>query len=132
MPWIPGPGLGFTSGEPWLPLGGRRKEDTVAAQDRDPGSHLNRTRALLAVRRSLSDLRSDLRVEWLTSSGPVIAYRRGNVILAANCGLERAQLQLPAGDWEIRFASQDGATTDRHWLNLATDTAAMLTPRVQR
>ncbi|MFN2557096.1 MAG: alpha-amylase family glycosyl hydrolase [Nitriliruptorales bacterium] len=126
MPWEPGPGLGFTTGEPWLPFGVRRREDTVAVQDLDPGSYLNRTRSLLAARRSSPDLSGDTPVEWLTSSAPVVAYRRGDSVVAANCGPGRAELHLPAADWRMVFATQDGAEISDRRLELGGETAAVL------
>lgn len=51
MPWRAGLGLGFTTGRPWLPDGGRDAADTAAAQLADPHSHLAAVRRLLAARR---------------------------------------------------------------------------------
>lgn len=130
IPWEPGAGLGFTTGEPWLPFGERRGEDTVAVQDQDPRSYLNRTRALLATRHSSTDLSGEKAVEWLASTGPIVAYRRGNVLVAANCGPDRDLLHLPQGDWEKVFVSQDAAQLRDRRLELAEDTAAVLYARV--
>ena len=52
MVWERGPGAGFTTGRPWLPLG--RLERNVAEQRADPGSLLHFVRDLLQLRRSLS------------------------------------------------------------------------------
>jgi alpha-glucosidase len=54
IPWGPpsqaGPGAGFTSGEPWLPIVADAERLAVAAQARDPGSTLSFVRRLLALR----------------------------------------------------------------------------------
>jgi alpha-glucosidase len=48
MPWAPGPHLGFTTAEPWLPVGTNRTDaDTAAVQEGDPTSPLERTADLL-------------------------------------------------------------------------------------
>jgi alpha-glucosidase len=75
MPWDGSANAGFTTGEPWLPLG----EDNVAmnleAQRRDPGSMLALTRALLALRRKEPALSLG---DWapLAVEGNVLAYTR--------------------------------------------------------
>jgi alpha-glucosidase len=106
IPWEPGPGWGFTAGaDAWLPMGERTDADTVAVQRADPTSMLHRYRALIAARRAGPDLRT-APVEWLTGTGPLIAYRRGGTVVAANCGDEPgATLPLPPGDWVTTFAS---------------------------
>ncbi len=42
---------------------------------------------------------------WLTEAGPIVAYRRGDVIIAANCGDEPGDLDLPEGAWAVTVAS---------------------------
>ncbi len=107
MPWSPEPGLGFTSADrAWIRFGDRSEEDTVAAQRDTPDSILHRYRRLVDLRRSLPDLHA-APLEWLTASGPLIAYRRGGVIVAANCGDEPDALDLPDGAWEATFVSAD-------------------------
>ncbi|WP_349371617.1 alpha-amylase family glycosyl hydrolase [Salinarimonas sp.] len=49
IPWEEGPTAGFTTGAPWLPIGGAAP---VAAQARDPGSMLALIRRLAALRRA--------------------------------------------------------------------------------
>lgn len=102
MPWAPGPGLGFTTGEPWLPLGGRGAADTVAVQREDPDSWLHAYRRLLAARRALTATLPGT-VEWLEEvAGPLLAYRRGDLLVAANTGDAPATLPL-AGAWTVVF-----------------------------
>jgi alpha-glucosidase len=103
MPWEPGPTLGFTAGDPWLPPGGRTADDTVAVQRDDPGSALQCYRRLIRVRRSLPELHEEP-IAWL-EGGEVVAYRRGGAVVAANCGTQPASLQLPAGEWTVCFGT---------------------------
>jgi alpha-glucosidase len=102
MPWEPdAPNLGFSAGTPWLPMGGRVAADTAAVQAATPGSWLARYRDLVAWRRGLPDL-GGADVEWLDrGTGPVIAYRRGPVVVAANLADTPVTAALPAG--AVRF-----------------------------
>ena len=99
MPWEPGPALGFTLGTPWLPVGSNRgPADTAAAQQGDPGSHLERTRELLATRGRLPALTGHAPLEWVVDEGPVVAVTRGDEVLVAlhvGDGEGDAQLVLP-------------------------------------
>jgi len=75
LPWEPGPGAGFTTGEPWLPLPPDSERLNVAAQVRDPGSMLSLYRALIALRRRSPALLDGR--QTLVDAGPgVLAYRR--------------------------------------------------------
>lgn len=129
MPWdsSAGPGLGFTTAaRPWLPFGDRTPADTVAFQRTDDRSILHRYRKLIRVRRSL--LHGPDLVEWLTEAGPIIAYRRGRAVVAANCAADPERLALP-GRFEIRFSSlghgKDDQVTDE--VELAGHEAIILT-----
>ena len=51
MPWLAeAPALGFSSGEPWLPVGADHAALAVSVQNRDPASLLALTRRLVAMR----------------------------------------------------------------------------------
>lgn len=52
MQWHGGPGGGFTTGEPWLPLPPDADRIHVAAQEGDPGGLLTLYRRLIALRRA--------------------------------------------------------------------------------
>jgi alpha-glucosidase len=105
LPWAPGPGWGFTDGpQTWLPMEGRTEADTVAVQRADPSSMLHRYRALIALRDALPDLRRQP-VEWVGEDGPVVAYRRGDAIVAANCGGQPSSFTPPDGAWVVVFSS---------------------------
>jgi len=57
MQWSPDPGAGFTSAsDPWLPVGSDYEVRNVESQLRDPASHLDLYRRLLALRRSSAAL----------------------------------------------------------------------------
>ena len=103
VPWEPGPNLGFTTGHPWLPLGANRDAaSTVAVQSGDPSSHLERTRALLRLRRALPDLRGgDAPAVWLEAPAGMVAVRRGVVVVAVNCGASPRRVPLPPGAWRL-------------------------------
>jgi alpha-glucosidase len=79
IPWGPGPGAGFTDGEPWLPA-----DDSLnaAAQAGDPRSSLTLFRRLARLRRELPALQSGM--QRTVEAGPdVLAWLRDEQILAA-------------------------------------------------
>jgi alpha-glucosidase len=126
MPWLAGaPHLGFSSVEPWLPLGENRTDaDTVSAQLADPASRLHRCRRLLELRRELSGRATS--VEWIDTHDDVLAYRRGDVTVAMNAGPEAADVTLDAPS-VIRL-EHGGATVDGT-LHLPPAAAAVLTEK---
>jgi alpha-glucosidase len=102
MPWEPGPALGFTSAEQaWVPFGGRSSTDTVAEQQHDLASPLSVTRRLLAARRRLASTSSGP-VDWL-SHGPLVAFRRGDVLAAANLSEQTLTLDPGRDVWRTCF-----------------------------
>jgi len=111
MPWAPGPGLGFTTGSPWLPEGGRTDGDTVALQLEDPQSSLQAVRRLLATRRILFG-RPHLAhgLEWHDDlPGDLVVYRRGPATVAVNLG--EVPVALPAREHPIVFDSDDASVS---------------------
>ena len=75
MPWAPGPMLGFTTGQPWLPAAAEHAQLTVAAQDRDPDSTLAFAREMIDFRkRSPAMTVGDL--TFLDVPDPVLAFVR--------------------------------------------------------
>jgi alpha-glucosidase len=93
MPWSDEPGAGFTAPgtEPWLPFGPVAGVD-VASQRSDPGSALNLTRDLVALRRAEEDLRTGSYAEVAVEDG-LWAYRRADGFLVAlNLGAHVASL----------------------------------------
>src|SRR3954463_5469433 len=75
MPWEPGPGAGFTTGTPWLPLPPDAERVNAAAQAKDPRSTLSLYRALIALRRDSPAL-VDGRQTMLDAGPGVLAYLR--------------------------------------------------------
>ncbi|KAA0687899.1 DUF3459 domain-containing protein [Azospirillum brasilense] len=75
IPWDGGPGGGFTTGEPWLPLGPDHDRVNVAAQAADPSSMLALHRALLALRRAEPAL-SVGRYDPVSAEDDVLVYER--------------------------------------------------------
>jgi alpha-glucosidase len=75
MPWAPGPNLGFSEGQPWLPAATEHAGLTVAEQEDDPDSPLAFAREMIALRRSSEALRSG-EIEFLEAPAPVLAFIR--------------------------------------------------------
>jgi alpha-glucosidase len=98
MQWSHGPGAGFTTGEPWLPLTADADTRNVAAQRRDPTSMLALHLALLALRRSEPSLAVGT---WapVEATGDILAYTRSHgadtLLVALNLGPTPATLALP-------------------------------------
>jgi len=96
LPWHSGkPGLGFTTGEPWLPFGDDAAALAVDLQEQDPTSTLQAYRRLLAGRRALlatGELGDD--VELLDTSPDVLAYRRGPLTVVLNAAGEAVHVPV--------------------------------------
>ncbi len=75
MPWDASRHCGFTTGEPWLPLGAGRERLSVAAEEADSGSMLHLAQRLLELRAREPALS---RGSWapLAVEGDVLAYAR--------------------------------------------------------
>ncbi|MEX1177021.1 MAG: alpha-amylase family glycosyl hydrolase [Nitriliruptor sp.] len=133
MIWEPGPGHGFTTGEPWLPFGRDDADERAASvQVGDPSSPLERTRQLLTARRGLGDLRSGPMPTWLELDGPLVGFRRGGTTVVLHVGPDAddgtatsCTVPVPAGS-ELRYASSDGAEITGDRLTLPPDTAAIV------
>ena len=99
MPWDGSPGAGFTSGTPWLPVGGDLERINVAAQRDDPMSPLHLHRRLLALRRSEPALSVGA---WspLTADGDLLGYERSHaghrIAVVLNLGHGPLAADLPA------------------------------------
>jgi alpha-glucosidase len=79
IPWEPGPGAGFTSGEPWLPI-----DDALNAREQaaDPRSSLALFRRAAALRRELPELQGGS--QRTVEAGPdVLAWLRDERVYAA-------------------------------------------------
>jgi alpha-glucosidase len=79
IPWEPGPGAGFSEGEPWLPV-----DDALNAREQagDPRSSLSLFRRLAALRRDLPALQGG--TQRRLEAGPdVLAWVRDEELLVA-------------------------------------------------
>jgi alpha-glucosidase len=102
LPWSgTAPPYGFTRGTPWLPQPDDWAPLAVAAQQADPGSTLAFYRRALAARRQLV---GDA-VTLVDLGEDVLAFRRGEVLVALNAGA--APVPLPPG--EVLLASDDAS-----------------------
>lgn len=102
MPWEPGPGGGFTTGRPWLISDPRADHETVAVQSQDPQSFLHAFRRLLAARAATADQRQG-GLEWLPAPPGVAFLLTGTVVTLGNLAGEQAQVDLPAGEWQLVY-----------------------------
>jgi alpha-glucosidase len=130
MTWEPGEGFGFSTGTPWLPFGvNRDASSTVAVQEDDPTSHLNRVRRLLAARRRLPALSAGSQVTWLDLHPDVVALRRDDVVVLCGLGSEALDLSLPA-EGHLEYVTDDDTELSADRLRLPSDAAAYvrLTP----
>ncbi|OYY92071.1 MAG: alpha-glucosidase [Sphingomonas sp. 28-66-16] len=112
LPWCAtAPGLGFSSGKPWLPLGDDHAALTIAAQADDPDSMLALTRRLIALRND-SDalLLGSMRV--IEASDQLLVFDRsvpGETMLCAfNLGEEPVRW-APADPARWQIVAQVGA-----------------------
>jgi alpha-glucosidase len=102
MPWNDGRNAGFSDGTPWLPVPDSHRARNVAAQDADPGSVLNATRAFLRWRRTQPALVAG-DITFLDSDEPVLVFTRrdpasGDTLLVAfNLSSDEAAWAVPAG-----------------------------------
>ncbi|HEY0599432.1 alpha-glucosidase family protein [Brevundimonas sp.] len=104
MPWVGDrPHAGFSTAEPWLPVDPRHFMLAVDRQEHDPGSMLNLTRRLVALRKAHPALtRGDMR---LVDSAPgLLAFERtlaGERLLCVfNLGERAVDWTAPAG-WRV-------------------------------
>jgi alpha-glucosidase len=89
MQWDASPGGGFSDGEPWLPVVDAA-ERNVADQRNEPGSLLSYWRALIAARRELA-----ASFEWVEAAPGVLAYARGDRVVALNTTGVPAPVPVP-------------------------------------
>jgi alpha-glucosidase len=107
LPWDDGPGAGFTSGRPWLPLGEANRALHAAGQRADPASMLTLHRRLLRLRRRTPALHRGA-YHPVESGGDVLAYLRADGgarwLVALNLGPGPARLALPGPEQAGRVA----------------------------
>jgi alpha-glucosidase len=107
MRWDGTPTAGFTSGEPWLPIGPSVGEINVETERDDPGSMLTLYRRLIRLRRAEQALHAG---PWrdLGTAGSAIAYLRGGgdrkFLVCVNLANEAADLPARARGMPGRVA----------------------------
>jgi alpha-glucosidase len=113
MQWDGSPGAGFSTGEPWLPVGAEAARTNVAAQRDDPASTLSLYRRLIWFRKGSAALRGGEYRPLPDVPGGCYAYLRTagdeRLLVALNFTAEPLELEL------------DG--TDRGRLEISTDPA---------
>ena len=109
MQWEPGPGAGFSDGEPWLPIAADAGARNVAAQRADPGSLLHLYRSLLALRRRSPALHAGT-YRRLEAPADVLAFERrcgdDRALVALSFAAETRRVDLPGA------AVREGLSTD--------------------
>jgi alpha-glucosidase len=99
MQWASGPGGGFTTGEPWLPVGAEADAVNVAAQRRDPASTLSLYRRLIWYRKG-SDALKEGSYRAIDAGDGLFAYLREagdeRLLVVLNFGDEETVLEAPA------------------------------------
>jgi alpha-glucosidase len=99
MQWQAGPGAGFSSGDPWLPIGDAEARN-VAAQRDDPRSLLHLYRELLALRRAHPALHAGA-FRRLEAEDDVLAFERRagdeRALVALNFASEARQVRFEEG-----------------------------------
>ena len=76
MQWNSSPNGGFTTHEPWLPLGDNYTEQNVETQDQDPYSILNLHRELISLRKENKALQRGKWLPLIKGDHNTIAYLR--------------------------------------------------------
>ena len=136
LPWDPpsraGPGAGFTSGEPWLPVTPDAEQLNAASQSADPRSSLALHRALLALRRSEPALQSGAQ-RWLDAGDDVLAFERAGgastLVVVANFAGERRTARMVGGarvELDSGLCRAPAEMVDLGALALAPDEALVL------
>ena len=103
MPWDGSPGGGFTSGDPWLPMGAETAAVNVEAQRADPSSMLAFYRDVIRLRKSTSALRRGSYATVEATPPDVFAYVREAAgerwFVALNFGGSPVAVVPPAYGW---------------------------------
>ena len=118
MQWDDGPGAGFSTAEPWLPLSPDAQTRNVDALQDVPGSMLTLYRRLLALRREHAALSTGSYRTVPTQPDEVFAYERegeGRVLrIVLNFGGDAHEIPLPEGTaWAVLLSSNAGRAGER-------------------
>lgn len=105
LPWVAKAAhCGFTTGEPWLPVGERHCSLAVDVQRQDPGSLLNLTRAALGLRKAHPALRLG-RIAECRHDGDLLVLTREHGDETIDCFFNLGESQVALGG-----RAQDGQT----------------------
>jgi alpha-glucosidase len=133
IPWQPGSGHGWGTGDPWLPWPSDAASRNVESLREDPGSILHLYRRLLAARRRSPALRRG-GFELLDASGDVLAFRRSLPregddarLVVVNFGDAPAAF-APPGRHRVEIASDGRGEGGEYPGRLGADQALVLVP----
>jgi len=84
MPWTTGPQMGFTEGEPWLPLAAEHRGLSVEEQGADPDSVLSFSREMIAFRKATPAMALG-GIAFAQMDAPLIAFVREHEDQAIVC-----------------------------------------------
>lgn len=131
MQWTNGKNLGFSDAEAdrlYLPVDPNPGSSTVEAQEKNPDSMLNHIRNVLSLRRENPDLGnySSFEVVHAEQGDKLLAYKRGEYLLAVNPGLEKRELKVE-GEYEIVHTFGDAAL-EEGVLKVSGQTLTILKP----
>lgn len=100
MPWDDTASAGFTTGQPWLPIADSHRAHSVAAQDGDPASTLNATRAFLRWRKRLPALQFG-DISFIDAPEPILAFTRSidsqRLLVVFNLSAQPVRWVMPHG-----------------------------------
>jgi alpha-glucosidase len=110
IPWRPGPGAGFSTGEPWLPLIADADALNVETQAADPRSTLSFARRVAALRAATPALQLGAQ-RTLDAAPDVLAWERGDgeLLVAVNFAAEPRPLGLTGGATLVLSSDPDRA-----------------------
>ena len=123
MAWSPGPGGGFTTGRPWLPLPPDVDRRNVEVQSATADSVLSVYRSVLRLRREIEALRFGTQELLDVGDADVLAYRRTldgrSALVALNFASRAAAIRpptpAPGRTWLVALSTHDhgaGSTLD--------------------
>jgi alpha-glucosidase len=131
MQWDDTPNAGFSTAKPWLKVHSNYPHRNVASQEKDPGSLLNFTRRLIALRKEHPALRRGDFIP-LSASRHVLAYLRksgeGTILVVLNFSKRRKSLSLPPDILPrtcLLSSGQDPASAGSQEIHLAPCEAAL-------
>lgn len=113
MPWDSSPLAGFTTGQPWLPLGHDHASLNVADLEEDPESILHLYRTLIALRKSHPVLVTG-ELHSIAAANNVLTYERHEAgeQLRIILNLGDAAATIPSETSEILAATSPGCTSE--------------------